>query len=184
MKQKMLKKLTSKQQTLLPVLLLMLAVLALGVFFKTRQHPAAVVNPSRRDKAQSSTSSSQPAKTSSTGTPGGQTATSSQANSALAAPQGQASHTIVSKSAADQAENSPRVEVTCLTGAANDCVVRLTSPSNDVIVVKNNYSDHQGNFIFEFNAKNYQLGKWQMELVATKDGQEAVTNIGPLEVTP
>lgn len=106
------------------------------------------------------------------------------ASSSLTAPQGQASHTIISKSAKDDAENSPNLEVTCLTASSNSCVVRLTSPSGQISTINNTYDDHNGNLIFDWNAKDYQVGSWKMELVASKSGQEATTNIGPLEVTP
>lgn len=112
------------------------------------------------------------------------TTTPSTSTSPVKAPQGQASHTIVSKSADAQAENSPNIEVTCITSAGNTCIVRLTSPSGQVSTINNSYDDKAGNFIFNWSAKSYATGNWKMELVATKNGQEASTNIGPLVVQP
>jgi cytoskeletal protein RodZ len=102
----------------------------------------------------------------------------------LTAPSGQPNHTIASKSAPDQDEKSPNIEVNCLTLASATCVLQLTSPGGQVSSLSASSHDGQGGFIFNFSVKNYATGTWKMELMATKDGKSANTKLPNLQVEP
>ncbi len=191
----MLKKLTHKQRIFALgglAALVVVAGTALVITARSQNKAASTtVNPSGStasspndtSTAKGSSGSSAPAATSSQ-LAKQSSPTTAAASSTLTAPQGQANHTIVSKSAGEQAENSPNMEVTCLTSSGNNCVVRLTSPKGQVSIINNTHNDKQGNFIFDWSAKSYETGSWKMELVASRDGQEAAVSIGPLQVTP
>lgn len=184
----LLKKLTKKQKM---ILLVGLAVLLLGgvayAFLRPDKKSETAVYPEQPSSEQSTNGdATDQSKTSTTGgaSSTGQSGSTSGSSTTINPPQGQASHTVISKSADAQAENSPNIEVTCITTAGNNCVVRLTSPSGQVTTINNSYDDKKGNFIFNWNASSYALGSWKMELVASRDGKEASSNIGPLEIKP
>lgn len=186
-------KLVHKQRLLLAggIAALALAGIIIVVIL-THHSPSKTISPITPGSSSTPSTTSSPSSTGSTAKGAGSTPTTPSKQSSptttaasgdLTAPQGQASHTVVSKSAGDQADNSPNLDVVCLTSSANSCVVRLTSPKDKITTIQATQNDHQGSFIFYWNVKDYEIGTWKMELVASRNGQEAATNIGPLEVT-
>ena len=104
-------------------------------------------------------------------------------NASLTAPSGQLNKKTVSLGSNDPKTN-PSLDATCQTLAGATCVVKVTGPSGQTATITDDYHDGQGSFVFDWSASGYATGTWQVELIATKDGQTGTANIGPLTVGP
>lgn len=168
----------------------LLAIVLIGLLIKDNFHKTKVVTPKGPESpqvdatAQPSSSASTPSKGSSTPTQSTSVPTDpSGQNATLTPPGGQLNKKLVSKSAS-QSDSNPSLEANCLTLAGAVCIVQVTSPSGQASAISPSYSDGQGSFLFDWSAKDYATGIWQVKLIATKNGATGTSNIGPLEVRP
>lgn len=104
------------------------------------------------------------------------------ATSTLAKPLGQ----ILNNSAIRQSDESTAMESTCRSVAGAVCYVRAQM-AGTTIILSDSKTIPEGSsdgVIFDWDAKKLSVGTWQVQLVASKNGQTSLSDSATLEVKP
>lgn len=172
---------------LVPSVVVLAGLLIIVALSKNKPKVATIVPKDTSGSAQTHSatgkgaSTQAPAPTTSNPTPPTDT---TRASASLTAPSGQLGGTQPppNNQGAAISKASPNITANCATLAGASCIVRLTSPTNQVLTISPSTNDGQGNFTFNWSGQDYQSGTWKVELVATKGGATGSADIGPLVV--